>query len=121
VTTVSLSKVFKGQPGALAAVSDLDWERAGSATGDPSAPVGPAPAAPRYRFWIIAYDGPGGLPPRVREVEAVPCEPPAKDKFCCRVVSGLTSTWHRLDREVLYEDEQTAELEAAEDVLAGKL
>jgi hypothetical protein len=81
----------------------------------------PAPdyAATGQRFWVIVYDECDGLPPRVREVEAIPDG--NSGAYLCRPVQGDTASWHRLDRDSLYEDQETAELEAAEALLLGEL
>lgn len=80
----------------------------------------PDGGAPSERFWVILYDEQSGLPPRVREVEAVRVSD-ASNQWMCRAVQSAASSWHRFDRSVLYEDQETAELEAAEALLSGEL
>jgi hypothetical protein len=71
------------------------------------------------RFWVILHNERSDLPPRVREVEAIPDG--NSGAYLCRPVQGDTVSWHRLDRDSLYEDQETAELEAAEALLLGEL
>ena len=80
----------------------------------------PDEAAPRERFWVIIHSKDSDLPPRVREVEAVRYAPNS-DQWLCRAVQGSVSSWHRFNRDVLYDDQETAELEAAEALLSGEL